>query len=370
MAIPTRTYRVVTLPGDGIGPEVIAIALEVLEAVGNKLGFMLEVEEHLIGGAAIDATGNPFPDVSREACQDADAVLLGAVGGPAWDHLTGPQRPESGLLALRKTLGAFANLRPVAVPKSMAASSPLKEEIVQGTDLLIVRELTGGIYFGEPRGIVEEAGGRKGFNTMVYSEDEIRRIAEVAFTWARRRKGKVTLVDKANVLDVSQLWRQVVPEYHQAAHPEIELHDLYVDNAAMQMVLNPGQFDVVLTGNLFGDILSDLAATLPGSLGMLPSASVGGKVGIFEPVHGSAPDIAGQNLANPLAMVLSAAMMLDALNEQEGSAVIRKAVDEILEAGYRTGDMWQDGYTKVGTKEMGAHLVHVAQSILQSELAS
>jgi 3-isopropylmalate dehydrogenase len=302
----SRSYHIVILPGDGIGPEVIQEAIEVLKAVAQASGFQVSFEERPVGGAALDQTGDPFPPTTREACLAADAVLLGAVGGPQWDHFTGSKRPESGLLALRKALQTFANLRPVVVPEALASTSPLRREVVAGTDLLIVRELTGGIYFGEPRGRVEEKGLRSAHNTMVYDESEIARIARVAMIWAGRRRNKVTLVDKANVLVVSQLWREVVLEVHTREFPEVSLDMLYVDNAAMQLVLDPTQFDVIVTANLFGDILSDLAATLPGSLGMLPSASLGGSVGLFEPVHGSAPDIAGQSKANPLAAVLSA----------------------------------------------------------------
>lgn len=349
-----KTYNIVTLPGDGIGPEVIDETLRVLDAVAEPAGFSLNYSEHLIGGAALDSVGVPFPDATREACLAADAVLMGAVGGPAWDHFTGDKRPESGLLALRKALGTFANLRPVTVPEALASSSPLRAERVAGTDLLIVRELTGGIYFGEPRGRQETESGRVAENTMVYDEHEIQRITRVAMKWARRRRKKVTLVDKANVLVVSQLWREVVNEVHQAEFLDVELDVLYVDNAAMQLVLNPKQFDVVVTSNLFGDILSDLAATLPGSLGMLPSASVGGEVGLFEPVHGSAPDITGQGKANPLATMLSGVMMLEELGESVAADAIRKGIDAVLKANYRTGDMWREGMQQVSTKEMGA----------------
>lgn len=352
-----KTFRIVTLPGDGIGPEVVAETLRVLRAVGEATGFGLEVSEHLIGGAALDATDDPFPAVTAEACLAADAVLMGAVGGPKWDHFTGSKRPESGLLALRKTLGTFANLRPVSVPAALAASSPLREERVTGTDMLIVRELTGGIYFGEPRGRHAAEAGRWAENTMVYDEQEIARIAHVAFTWARRRRNKVTLVDKANVLVVSQLWREVVAEVHEASYADVEYDLLYVDNAAMQVVINPRQFDVVVTSNLFGDILSDLAATLPGSLGMLPSASVGGKVGLFEPVHGSAPDIVGEGKANPLATMLSGVMMLEELGEQAAAEAIRAGIDDVLEDNCRTRDMWQEGQQLVTTREMGQRVI-------------
>ena len=348
-----KAYDIVTLPGDGIGPEVVEETLQVLEAVAAAAGFTLSTSEHPIGGAALDVEGIPFSRATEAACLAADAVLMGAVGGPTWDHFTGDMRPESGLLALRKALGTFSNLRPVSVPASLASSSPLRTERVAGTDMLIVRELTGGIYFGEPRGRRTTGQGRVAENTMVYAEDEIVRIARVAMKWARRRRNKVTLVDKANVLVVSQLWREVVAEVHQAEFGDVELDVLYVDNAAMQLVLNPKQFDVILTSNLFGDILSDLAATLPGSLGMLPSASVGGKVGLFEPVHGSAPDIVGQGKANPLATLLSGVMMLEELGEPAAAAAIREAIDDVLNEKYRTRDMWTEGLTLVSTSEMG-----------------
>ena len=355
-----KTYKLVTLPGDGIGPEVIDEALRVVSAIARPAGFSIDVNEHLIGGAALDACDDPFPGKTEAACLDADAVLMGAVGGPKWDHFTGKKRPESGLLALRKALGTYANLRPVFVPSSLSSTSPLRPEIVSGTDVLIVRELTGGIYFGEPRGRQERDGIRSSHNTMVYDEAEIVRIAHIAFKWARRRRKQVTLVDKANVLVVSQLWREVVPELHQREYSDVALNTLYVDNAAMQLVLAPTQFDVILTGNLFGDILSDLAATLPGSLGMLPSASLGGNVGLFEPVHGSAPDIVGQGKANPLAAILSAAMMLEELGEGASAAAIRSSVEETLEEGYRTSDMAQNNSRVVSTTEMGNLIAQMA----------
>lgn len=353
----SKTYHIALLPGDGIGPEVIAEAMRVLEAVAAEHDFRLRFTEHSVGGAALDACNDPLPDSTLDACHAVDAVLMGAVGGPQWDHFTGNQRPESGLLRLRKALGVFANLRPVAVSEALADASPLRTEWVAGTDVLIVRELTGGIYFGEPRGIENNAAGRIGRNTMVYAEDEIRRIARVAFQWATKRSGRVTSVDKANVLDVSRLWREVVAEVHNAEFPGIDLTHLYVDNAAMQLVRDPRQFDVIVTGNLFGDILSDLAATLPGSLGVLPSASVGGPVGLFEPVHGSAPDIAGQGKANPVAAILSAAMLLDEIGEAEAAASIRHGVDAALATGWRTADLWRDGYQQASTSDFGEAVV-------------
>ncbi len=349
----SKTYNITLLPGDGIGPEVIAESVKVLDAVAEKAGFALKYTEQNAGGAAIDAHNDPMPDSVVETCKASDAVLLGAVGGPKWDALTGAMRPESGLLKIRKELGAFANLRPVTVPESLAENSPLRPETVAGLDLFTVRELTGGIYFGEPRGEEGEGDDRKSWNTMVYSVGEIKRVARVAFEWARKRRNKVTSVDKANVLDVSRLWRDTVIELHKAEYSDVELDHLYIDNAAMQMVINPRQFDVILTGNIFGDILSDASATLGGSLGLLPSASVGGPVGIFEPVHGSAPDIAGQGKANPFAMILSAAMMLDTLNEGEAANAIRAGVDKVLADGYRSGDLWKEGNTLASTTELG-----------------
>ncbi|MEL6444010.1 MAG: 3-isopropylmalate dehydrogenase [Bacteroidota bacterium] len=355
---PRRTtYRIAWLPGDGIGREVTDPALGVLDAVAEAHGFFLDVEEYAVGGCAIDATGVPLPDATREACLAADAVFMGAVGGPAWDNQQPETRPERGLLALRRALGTFANLRPVSVPKTLAEASPLRREIVAGTNLLIVRELTGGIYFGEPRGIVAEHGETVSFNTMRYTDAEIGRIARVGFDWARRRGRRITSVDKANVLDVSRRWRAIVSEIGSTHYPDVHLDHLYVDNAAMQLVRNPRGFDVVLTSNLFGDILSDLAATLPGSLGLLPSASLGAPneqrcVGLFEPVHGSAPDLAGQGVANPLAAILSGAMLFDALDRTEAAAAVRAGVAGALNAGYRTADLAAHAQTAVSTEAM------------------
>jgi len=348
-----KSYKITLLSGDGIGPEVIAEAVKVLDATAEKRGFSVAYTTCNAGGAAIDAHNDPMPDSVVETCKASDAVLLGAVGGPKWDHLTGALRPESGLLKIRKELGAFANLRPVTVPESLAENSPLRPEAVAGLDLFTVRELTGGIYFGQPVG--EEGAGdeKKAWNTMVYSVGEIKRVARVAFEWARKRRNKVTSVDKANVLGVSRLWRDTVKALHEAEYSDVELDHMYIDNAAMQMVINPRQFDVILTGNIFGDILSDASATLGGSLGLLPSASVGGPVGLFEPVHGSAPDIAGQQKANPLAMILSVAMMLDDLGEGDAAFDIRKAVEQVLDAGYRSGDLWREGNKLASTTELG-----------------
>jgi 3-isopropylmalate dehydrogenase len=344
-----NSYEIAWLPGDGIGPEVTREALRVMETVASAHGFALEVEEHRVGGVALDATGDPLPDATRTACQNSDAVLLGAVGGPQWDANTGDKRPESGLLSLRKALGVYANLRPVLVPEALASASPLRPDRVAGTDVLFVRELTGGIYFGTPEGHTDD----EAVSTMVYSKDEIERIAHVAFRRARRRDGHVTSVDKANVLEVSGLWREVVTAVKEEHYPDVGLRHLYVDNAAMQVVKDPRQFDVVLTGNLFGDILSDLAAALPGSLGLLPSASVGGKVGLFEPVHGSAPDIAGTDQANPIAAILSGALLLDELDEPAAATAIRHGVDATLEAGFRTGDLASAPDEAVSTSAFG-----------------
>lgn len=347
------TYNIAWLPGDGIGPEVTREALRVLDAVASGYEFSVAADEHLAGGAAIDETGKPLPEATRTACLESDAVLLGAVGGPKWDDKTGDQRPESGLLALRKALGVYANLRPVLVPDSLSDASPLRSDRVAGTDVLFVRELTGGIYFGTPRGENDGAVA----NTMVYSDEEIARIAHVAFQRAQRREGHVTSVDKANVLEVSERWRSVVNAVHEEDYPDVELRHLYVDNAAMQVVKDPRQFDVVLTGNLFGDILSDLAAALPGSLGLLPSASVGGDVGLFEPVHGSAPDIAGTDQANPIAAILSGALLLDEVGQPEAAQAVRAAVEATLEAGIRTGDLASSPGDAVSTSTFGQEVV-------------
>ena len=339
----------------------MAVAVAVLKQVGEPLGIGFEFQEALMGGAAIDATGNPLPEATLETCRNSDAVLLAAIGGYKWDTLPRHQRPETGLLGLRAGLGLFANLRPAKILPQLVEASSLKREVVEGVDIMVVRELTGGIYFGQPKGIfTTETGEQRGVNTMVYSESEIDRIGRVAFETARKRGGKLCSVDKANVLDVSQLWRdrmtQMATEY-----PDIELSHLYVDNAAMQLIRAPKQFDTIVTGNLFGDILSDAAAMLTGSIGMLPSASLGASSpGLFEPVHGSAPDIAGQDKANPIAQVLSAAMMMRyGLDEPEAANRIEAAVMQVLDAGYRTGDIMSEGMKLVGCQEMGAALLQV-----------
>jgi 3-isopropylmalate dehydrogenase len=349
--------RVCLLPGDGIGPEIVTETVRVLEALrGDGLGF--EFATGLLGGCAVDATGQPFPEATRKLALDSDAVLLGAVGGPKWDGLPREQRPERGLLDIRKELNLFANLRPAILYPELANASSLKPEIVAGLDILIVRELTGDIYFGQPRGIREEGGERVGFNTMVYSESEIRRIGRVAFEAAKKRDGRLCSVDKMNVLEATQLWRDVITELS-ADYPEVELSHMLVDNAAMQLVRAPKQFDVMVTGNMFGDILSDEASMLTGSIGMLPSASLNetGK-GLYEPSHGSAPDIAGKGVANPLATILSAAMMLRySFNQEAAAARIEKAVKIVLAHGLRTGDIYEPGTRRVGTREMAEAVI-------------
>ena len=351
-------HRVVLLPGDGIGPEITAVARRMLEAIADRQGFELVFDEQPIGGAAIDATGDPLPASTLAACRSADAVLLAAIGSPRFDALPRSKRPESGLLALRSGMELFANLRPVKIVPALIGASSLRPEVIEGVDLLVVRELTGGIYFGQPKGRIEADGEERGFNTMTYSSSEVDRIATVAFELARERSGRLCSVDKANVLDVSQLWRDRV-DAMAPSYSDVEVSHLYVDNAAMQLVRAPRQFDVMLTGNLFGDILSDEAAMLTGSIGMLPSASLGSDgPGLFEPVHGSAPDIAGQNKANPLAMVLSAAMMLrTGLKQPAAADALEQAVDSVLAAGFRTGDLMAEGCTPLSCSAMGEALL-------------
>lgn len=342
--------KICVLPGDGIGPEIMAEAVRVLQAL--NLGF--EMEEALLGGAAVDATGKPFPEATEKLAKEADAVLLAAVGGPKWDNMPREQRPERGLLGIRKGLGLFANLRPAILYPELANASTLKPEVVAGLDILIVRELTGDIYFGQPRGIEMRDGERFGFNTMHYSESEIRRIGKVAFEAAQKRNKRLCSVDKMNVLETTQLWRDVMNELA-PQYPDVQLTHMLVDNAAMQLVRAPKQFDVVVTGNMFGDILSDEASMLTGSIGMLPSASLdANNKGLYEPSHGSAPDIAGKGIANPLAMILSAAMMLRyTFNLEEAASKVEGAVKQVLAQGYRTGDLYEAGTRKVGTREMG-----------------
>jgi len=352
------SHRITLLAGDGIGPEITAVARELLDAVSVRHGFELRYDEQPIGGAAIDATGEPLPSSTLEACREADAVLLAAIGSPQYDSLPREKRPESGLLGLRAGLGLFANLRPVKIIPALAGASSLKPEVIEGVDLLVVRELTGGVYFGTPKGRVEADGHVRAFNTMAYSDFEIDRIARVGFDLALQRGGRLCSVDKANVLDVSQLWRDRV-EAIATDYPDVALSHMYVDNAAMQLVRAPKQFDVILTSNLFGDILSDEAAMLTGSIGMLPSASLGSSgPGLFEPIHGSAPDIAGQDVANPMAMVLSAAMLLRIGLKQNAAATdLEAAVERTLEAGFRTGDLMAEGCSRLGCRAMGEQLL-------------
>lgn len=346
-----KTYKIGVIRGDGIGPEIVDEAIKVLDSVCTNEDFELSYEEYLMGGIAYDLKGTPLPDETIEGCLKSDAVLFGAIGGQKWDNLPRQFRPESGLLKLRKELGLFANLRPTAVFDELLDASTLKPEVLKGVDLFVVRELTGGIYFGEPRG----NDGTKAYNTMVYTKPEIERIAKVAFESAMKRRKVVCSVDKANVLEVSQLWRDTVIEVAQA-YPEVTLTHMYVDNAAMQLVRNPAQFDVILTGNIFGDILSDEASMISGSIGLLPSASIGGSVGLYEPIHGSAPDIAGQGIANPIATILSASMMLRfALGEGKAADRIESAIKKVLQEGYRTKDLAAYGAKEVcSTTQMGS----------------
>jgi 3-isopropylmalate dehydrogenase len=350
--------KIAVLAGDGIGPEIVAQAVRVLETLGRE-GLGVELEQAPFGGAGVDAHGDPLPEGTLRLAQAADAVLCGAVGGPKYDALPRPQRPEQGILRIRKELGLFANLRPAVLFPELVGASSLKPEVVSGLDIMIVRELTGDIYFGEPRGRRSSARGeREGYDTMLYSEPEIRRIAEVGFQTALKRGRKLTSVDKENVLETSRFWREVVVDVAKK-YPAVALSHLYVDNAAMQLVRNPKQFDVIVTGNMFGDILSDEASMLTGSIGMLPSASLdaAGK-GLYEPIHGSAPDIAGRDLANPLATILSAAMMLRyTFNKDEWAYRIENAVKAVLARGLRTADIHEAGTRKVGTREMGDAVV-------------
>jgi 3-isopropylmalate dehydrogenase len=348
--------KIAVLSGDGIGPEVVKEGIEVLTLVASLYGFGVEFEEGLVGGASIDATGKPLTDSVLKLAKQSEAVLLGAMGGPRWDGLDYSIRPERALLALRQELGLFANLRPVKLFSALASASTLKREVVEGTDLLVVRELTGGIYFGQPKGVTRLPDGtERGVNTQIYTTPEIERIARVAFEAAQKRRGCVTSVDKANVLEVTELWRKVVTRVHREdGYADIRLEHMLVDNCAMQLIRNPKQFDVIVTTNMFGDILSDEASMLTGSIGMLPSASIGGKVGMYEPVHGSAPDIAGRDLANPLATILTIALMLrHSLNQGSAAERIEKAVEVVLNKGYRTTDIQEIGSRVVGCREMG-----------------
>ncbi|SFV75796.1 3-isopropylmalate dehydrogenase [hydrothermal vent metagenome] len=346
-----KQYKIALIKGDGIGPEIVEEAVKVLDAVAARYEFDIAYEELLMGGAAYDVMGDPLPSETVTKSLNSDAVLFGAIGGEKWDNLPREKRPESGLLKFRKELGVYANLRPAVVYDELVNASSLKPDIIKGVDIMVVRELIGGIYFGEPKGRDEQ----KGWNTMVYSRDEIIRIAHQAFQIAQKREKRVCSVDKANVLDVSQLWREVVTEVSKE-YPDVELTHMYVDNAAMQLVLNPKQFDVILTGNIFGDILSDEASMLCGSIGLLPSASIGDKIGVYEPIHGSAPDIAGQGIANPIATIASASMMLRyALGEVEAANNIDNAIKRALKEGYRTRDLSQfDAKEICSTSEIGS----------------
>ena len=346
--------KIAVLAGDGIGPEIVPAAINVLEAVGKLCGLSFEFISAAVGGKAIDDTGWPLPDETLTLAKSSDAVLLGAVGGPKWEGLDYERRPERALLGLREKLGLFANLRPAKLYSELADASTLKREVIEGIDILVVRELTGGIYFGKPKGVEVTPTGHRGFNTEVYTTEEITRIAKVAFEIARTRRKLVTSIDKANVLESSELWRRVVIEVHKD-YKDVELRHMYVDNCAMQLIRNPKQFDVIVTTNLFGDILSDEAAMLTGSIGMLPSASVGAEVGMYEPIHGSAPDIAGKDMANPIGMIASGAMMLrHSFDLGKEADFIEGAIQKVLAQGYRTKDIEAPGTKLVGTKEMGA----------------
>ncbi|MFQ5586661.1 MAG: 3-isopropylmalate dehydrogenase [Thermodesulfobacteriota bacterium] len=349
-----KSYRITVLPGDGIGPEIVEEALKVLKVIEGKYGHRFELHRAEVGGASIDAFGVPLKEEVLAQAQESDAVLLGAVGGPKWEGLDYSIRPERALLTLRRELGLFANLRPARIYSALADASTLKREVVEGVDIIVIRELTGGLYFGTPKGVEKlPDGGERGVNTLVYTTPEIERIARIAFDVALKREKRVTSVDKANVLETTELWRRVVTDVHRD-YPEVELGHMYVDNCAMQLVRNPRQFDVILTENTFGDILSDEAAMLTGSIGMLPSASMGGAVGMYEPIHGSAPDIAGQDKANPIATILSVAMMLrHSFDLTKEADAIERAVEGVLEKGLRTGDIYQDGPGRKGTRLVG-----------------
>lgn len=346
--------KIAVLAGDGVGREIVPEAVKVLQAIGEKYQHTFEFVSADIGGQAIDKVGVPLPQETLALAKQSDAVLLGAVGGPKWEGLEYSLRPERALLGIREALGLYANLRPAKVYPNLVDASTLKREVIEGIDILVVRELTGGIYFGKPKGIEKLSNGEeRGVNTEVYTTEEIRRIGKVAFEAARKRRKKVTSVDKANVLESSELWRRVMIEV-QKSYPDVELHHIYVDNAAMQLVRNPRQFDVMVCNNIFGDILSDEAAMLTGSIGMLPSASIGAKVGLFEPIHGSAPDIAGKNIANPIATIASAGMMLSyAFKLEKEAEAIEQAIVKTLDLGYRTKDIQSPGTRVVGTTEMG-----------------
>jgi len=358
-------YSVTLLPGDGIGPEIIKATLPTLETVAKKFDFKFQFKETDIGGIAIDRHNDPFPESSYQDCISADSVLLASIGGYKWDNNPRNLRPETGLLKMRKQMDLFANLRPAKVIPQLIDASTLKRDVIEGVDIMVVRELTGGIYFGTPKGIETVNGVRRGFSTGAYTEPEIERIARIAFEIAQKRRKKVMSVDKANVLDVSQLWREVVTNAAKK-YSDVHLDHMYIDNCAMQLIRNPRQFDVIVCGNMFGDILSDEASMLVGSLGMLPSASLGdsSRPGVFEPCHGSAPDIAGQDKANPLAQILSAAMMLRYdLSQPKAADMVELAVEKVLDFGYRTGDIYQEGMTRVGCQRMGAEVAKVIEQL-------
>jgi len=383
MSVDKSIKNILILPGDGIGGEVTQEAVKILQFIASNFNIQFNIDYAHIGGIAIDKLGEPLPQETIDKAKKSDAILLGAVGGPQWEHLDIANRPEKGLLGIRKELGLFANLRPAIVFDALIEASTLKEDVIKGLDIMIIRELTGGIYFGEPRAIEElpDCSGRRGYNTLVYTSEEIRRIARVAFDMASKRGGRLCSVDKANVLISTELWRQEITKIGREEYPEIELSHMYVDNAAMQIIRNPKQFDVVVTTNMFGDILSDAAAMLTGSLGMLPSASLGlrHKEGednangdaasnscnaLYEPVHGSAPDIAGQNLANPLATILSMGMMLKySFNLEEIATKLNKAVQNTLQNGKRTGDIMSKDCTQIGTKEMGDEVIRELEKL-------
>ena len=356
------TKKILILPGDGIGQEVTASAVEVLNFIVEKFNLQFSISSMEVGGTAYDKFGSPIPDNVLDAAKEADAVLFGAVGGPKWDNLGWDDRPENALLTLRKELNLFANLRPAFLFDELSSASPLKESVIKGLDILIVRELTGGIYFGEPRGVVEDQKPNYAFNTMIYNEDEIRRIAKIAFESAQKRNGKLCSVEKANVLEVSKFWRSIVTEMS-SDYPDVELSHQLADNTAMQLVLDPNQFDVIVASNLFGDILSDIAATLTGSIGMLPSASLDSSFkGMYEPCHGSAPDIAGKDIANPIAMISSLSMALKySLNEENISDKIDLAIKKFVEQGYRTVDIaTKENYLK--TSEVSKKIIEIIEN--------
>lgn len=360
------SYKIALLPGDGIGPEVVDAAVDVIKVVGEKFNVSFEFSQHLVGGCSYDKFGSPLTEEVLNACYNSDAVLLGAVGGYKWESLPQNLKPEAALLKLRKSLGLYNNIRPAKVYSALLSASTLKPEVLEGTDFVILRELTGDVYFGEPRGYDDE----KGWNTMLYTREEVVRMAEYAFELAMTRDKRVTSVDKANVLDSSQFWRKIVHEVHKN-YPEVILNDMYVDNAAMQIVRNPKQFDIILTQNLFGDILSDIAAMITGSLGMLPSASLGNKYALYEPVHGSAPDIAGQGKANPLATISSVAMMFyHSFKMFKASALIESAIAKTLDEGYRTADIYSEGKELVSTMQMKDTVIKNLNKIYEEQIVS